>query len=479
MLNRRGTLKLGAVAGVALALPAERLVSAVTGSAPKVAAFQQQLPIPPVLSPVYSDRSTDYYEMTIKQATAEILPGVQTNVLTFNGSFPGPTIKATKGRAIKVTVTNGGDSPAAVHLHGGNVPHDSDGHPLDVIQPGKSRTYDYPNAQRAGTLWYHDHAHHLESEHIYRGLAGMYLIEDRTEAPTLPRGQFDIPLMFRDVALDDQGQLLWGNFDADRRNILLVNGVPQPQLKVRRRLYRLRLANVSNDRLMKVKLSNGAEFLQIGTDGGLMARPVRRTEIGLFPAERVDVVVDFSNVAGGSQVKLINSLGENPGCTEVMAFQVTEGARRGQPDDDDASVPQKLSVLPPIGAPVMTTRKVVLSFDFQNAVFMINGKTYDPQRVDFTVKRGSTEIWEVTNADPDPIPHSMHVHLVQFRVLDRDGKPVEPWEAYPKDTVSIPSGQTVRILIKWDSQFTGIYPFHCHFVGHSSMAMMAQVNIVP
>jgi spore coat protein A, manganese oxidase len=479
MLNRRGTLKLGAAAGVALALPAERLVSAVTGTPPAVSPFAVALPIPPVLSPVYSDRSTDYYEMSIRPSTAQILPGVQTNVLTYNGSFPGPTIKAQRDRAVKVTVVNRGENAAAVHLHGGNVPQDSDGHPLDVIQPGKSRTYDYPNAQRGATLWYHDHAHHLESEQIYRGLAGLYLIEDRDDAPTLPRGQFDIPLMFRDVALDDHGQLLWGNFDSARRDLVLTNGVPQPQLKVRRRKYRFRLVNASNDRLLKFRLSNGAEFVQIGTDGGLMARPVRRTEIGLFPAERVDVVVDFSALPSGTKVQLLNSLGDTPASTEVMEFQVADGVRRDAPDNDDSTVPAKLSVLPPIGAPVMTTRKVVLSFDFQNAVFQINGKTYDPQRVDFTVKRGSTEIWEVTNADPDPIPHSLHVHLVQFRVLDRDGKAVEPWEAYPKDTVSVPSGQTVRILIKWDSQFTGIYPFHCHFVGHSSMAMMAQVNIVP
>jgi FtsP/CotA-like multicopper oxidase with cupredoxin domain len=478
MLNRRGTLKLGAVAGVALALPAERLVAAVVGAPPAVKPFSVPLPIPPVLSPVYSDRSTDYYEMSVKPGVAEILPGVRTDVLTYNGSFPGPTIKAQRNRAVKMTVTNRIDTATAVHLHGGNVPQDSDGHPLDVIQPGRSRTYNYPNIQRAATLWYHDHAHHLESEHIYRGLCGLYLIEDRDDAPSLPRGQFDIPLMFRDVALDDKDQLLWANFDAARRNIVLTNGVPQPVLKVRRRKYRLRLVNTSNDRLMSFKLSNGAELVQVATDGGLMARPVRRTEIGVFPAERVDVIVDFSKLSGGTTVLLRNTLGNTPATADVMQFQVIDGVRRDAPDNDDSTIPAKLSVLPPIGAPVMTTRKVVLSFDFQNAVFLINGKQYDPNRTDFTVKRGSTEIWEVTNADPDTVAHSLHVHLVQFRVLDRDGKPVQPWEAYPKDTVSVPSGQTVRILIKWDSPFTGIYPFHCHFVGHSSMAMMGQVNIV-
>ncbi|TCO52844.1 multicopper oxidase family protein [Actinocrispum wychmicini] len=476
MLNRRGTLKLGAVAGVALALPAERLVSAVVGSPPAVQPFTTPLPIPPVLSPVYSDRGTDYYEMTAKPANVEILPGTRTNMLTFNGSFPGPTIKARQGRPVQVKILNGLDNVTAVHLHGGNVPHEDDGHPLDVLQPGQTRTYHYPNIQRAATLWYHDHAHHLEAEQIYRGLAGLYLIEDRTDSPTLPRGQFDIPLMFRDIALDDSAQLLWNNNDSARRNIVLTNGKAQPKLRVRRRRYRFRLLNASNDRVMSFRLSNGAEMVQIASDGGLMARPVRRTEIGLYPAERVDVVVDFSALPGGTQLVLQNTVGDTPATKDVLQFEVAGGARR---DDDDSSVPAKLSVLPPIGAPVMQTRKVLLSFDFKQGAFLINGKQYDPNRVDFTVKKGSTEIWEITNADPDPFAHSLHVHQIQFRVLDRGGKAVEPWEAYPKDTVSVPSGQTVRILIKFDSPFTGLYPFHCHFVGHSSMAMMAQFNIVP
>jgi FtsP/CotA-like multicopper oxidase with cupredoxin domain len=479
MLNRRGTLKLGAAGGVALALPAERLMSAVVGKAPTVEPFSVPLPIPPVLSPVYSDRSTDYYELSVRPGVAEILPGVQTDVITYNGSFPGPTIKAKRDRAVKVTVTNRLQTPSAVHLHGGIVPQASDGHPLDVIEPGKSRVYDYPNDQRAATLWYHDHAHHLEAEQIYKGLCGVYLIEDKDDAPSLPKGQFDIPLMFRDIALDDSGQLLWAIFDAERRNTVLVNGVPQPTLKVRRRKYRLRLVNTSNDRMFAFRLSNGGEFVQVATDGGLMARPVRRTEISLWPAERVEVVVDFSTLPGGTKVMLTNAKGGEVASTaQIMQFEVIDGVRRDAPDNDDSEVPAKLSVLPAIGAPVMTTRKVVLSFDFDKLVFLINGKPYDPHRIDYTVKRGSTEIWEVTNADPDPIPHSLHVHVVQFRVLDRNGKPVEPWEAYPKDTVAIAAGETVRLLIKFDAPYTGVFPFHCHFVDHSSVAMMAQMRIV-
>lgn len=124
------------------------------------------------------------------------------------------------------------------------------------------------------------------------------------------------------------------------------------------------------------------------------------------------------------------------------------------------------------------TRKVLLSFDPLTG-FLINGEPYDPQRIDFTVKRGTTELWEITNLDTLPqIPHSLHLHLVQFRVLDRDGVRAPQWESYPKDTVAVPPGSTVRILVTFDSRHTGIYPFHCHFLDHSSLAMMAQFRII-
>ncbi|WP_436494495.1 multicopper oxidase family protein [Actinokineospora sp. HUAS TT18] len=474
MINRRNALTLGAVGGAALALPTESLMNLAFGPTWTVDPFTRALPIPQALRPSATRIDADIYRLTVGEGTAEIVPGVRTRVLTYNGQFPGPTILAQQGRTAKVVVTNSLPSTTALHLHGGNVPAESDGHPMAVIEPGRSRTYTYPNLQRAGTLWYHDHAHHMEAENVYRGLSGVYLIEDARPTHRLPSGAHDIPLLLRDADISRDGELHWQVFGQAGRSLVLVNGAAQPRLAVRRRRYRLRLVNGANERTFKLRLSNGAEFVQVGSDGGLLPRPVRRGEITLWPAERVDVVVDFSGSADGTQIVLENVDGESDATRRILRFDVTGGH-----EFDPSSIPSTLAAAPTVRTPTVT-RRVELSFDALAGTFLINGKSYDPNRIDFTVKRGSTELWEIVNLDTQfEIPHSMHLHQIQFRVLDRDGVPAAEWEAYPKDTVAVPPGTTVRILATFDSPYTGIYPFHCHFIDHSSLAMMAQIKIVP
>ena len=472
MLNRRETLKFGAAAGIALALPAQRLVGALAGTAAPAPPFTVPLPISPVLEPIATNRAGDHYEMVIKPGFARILPGQDTAVLTFNGVFPGPTIRSTRGRQTTVNVVNGLTTPTAVHLHGGNVPQDSDGHPLDVIEPGGSRLYRYPNEQPPATLWYHDHAHHIEAEQIYRGLSGFYIIDD---PDGLPGGAQDIALALRDAAFTDSGQLLWELGGFQRRDTVLVNGAVQPVHTVEPRPYRLRLLNCANERTFRLRVP-GVRMLQIGADGGLLPTAVPRDEVVVYPAERVEVVVDFSRFADGDSVVLENADGDADVNTNLLRFVVAGRRRRRDLPRWTVQAPK----VPAVPTVPVTTRRVVFGFDPTVPEFLINGKVFDPHRVDFTIKQGSTEIWEIVNdPNPAPIPHSLHLHLVQFRVLDRDGVAVPEWEAYPKDTVYVGPGETVRILVTFDSRFTGRYPFHCHYVDHSSIGMMAQMEIVP
>jgi FtsP/CotA-like multicopper oxidase with cupredoxin domain len=373
-----------------------------------------------------------------------------------------------------VKVTNQLSTPAAVHLHGGNVPQSSDGHPLDFIEPGRSRIYRYPHEQPAATLWYHDHAHHLEAEQVYRGLSGFYLIDDPRSG--LPSHAYDLPLALRDVAFTNSGELLWEPGGFQHRTTVLVNGAIQPVHTVERRKYRLRLLNCSNERTFRLRLG-GAELLQIGADGGLLPAPIPRDDVVLTPAERVEVIVDFGRFAGGSSVILENADGNADANTNILKFRV---AGRRVPEGDVPALTAGAAAIPAVPATAVTTRKVTFGFNPKVPEFLINGKTFDPYRVDFTVRRGSTEIWEIFNdPSPIPIPHSLHLHLVRFRVLDRNGVPAQAWEAYPKDTVFVAAGETVRILVTFDSRFTGRYPFHCHFVDHSSIGMMAQMEILP
>jgi FtsP/CotA-like multicopper oxidase with cupredoxin domain len=474
-VKRRDLLKAGAVAGAALVLPAERLVSRALADETGIAAFSVPLRVPPVLQPVRRTIDTDYYEITQRPADVEIIPGSTTRLLTYDGEFPGPTIAATQGRPIVVTQNNQLGAPTSVHLHGAFVPPEHDGHPVDAIPSGGARDYRYGNQQRPATLWYHSHAHHIESEQVFRGLAGFYTITDPGDfALGLPSGAQDVPLMLRDLRLDGDNQVVYVPNDFRGRGIILVNGRPQPYFAIAARKYRLRFLNGSNDRGFKLGLSNGGTFYQIASDGGFLPNNVPTTAIELFPGERVEAIVDFAGLPNGSQVVLQNEWGEGAGARQVMRFDVV----RQEPDSSRIPDNGQLPQLPAI-PPATVVRDLSLRFDAPNGVFLINGRRFDPNRVDFTVKRDVPEIWRITNTDTQfGIPHSMHLHLVQFRVLDRNGVPPGPAEAAWKDTVTVWPGQTVRVQATF-TRYIGRYVFHCHLFDHSSSAMMGQIEIIP
>src|SRR4051812_1184927 len=287
--------------------------------------FQAELQVPPTLVPVSSTATEDRYEMTIREGRAEIIPGTLTPVYGYDGIYPGPTIRARKGRTTVVRQTNGLPFNQNVHLHGGLAPAASDGHPMQLIAPGGSFTYTYPNAQDAATLWYHDHAHGLSARTMFYGLAGMYIVEDDLEASLgMPTGDFDVPLIIQDRAFNADGSLRYTeNVDEGfLGDTIVVNGTASPRFAVKPALYRLRFLNASNARAYNLKLANGAPMVQIAGDGSLLEAPVSRGAVSLAPAERVDVLVDFSRVAAGTQVQLTNTLGSGSTAT-VMRFDVT------------------------------------------------------------------------------------------------------------------------------------------------------------
>ena len=427
--------------------------------------FTQRMPIPQELTP-RTRSGVDSYTIPIQPAQVEFVPGHPTSVRTYAGQFVGPTIRAKTGRPVRINFANQLDGPSNVHLHGGHVPHSSDGYPIDVIDPGQSRDYYYPNDQQGATLWYHDHAHHVEAENVYFGLHGFYIIEDEAErALNLPGGRYDIPIMLRDALLDEDGQLVYTAHPPERTTIL-ANGVVTPHFPVARRKYRIRFLNGATERVFHLKLG-GAEMTQIASDGGLLPAPVQRSEIVLGSAERVDVVIDFSRHDVGSQLVLYDVTGA------VMRFDVRREV------DDPSQVPDTLRPLPPL-PPATVDRVVAMKFDLSGPapIGLVNDKPFDPNRVDMRVKRGSTEIWEIRNDDVEfGIPHTFHVHLEQFRVLDRGGKPPTLDDAGRKDTVFVAPGEPVRIQINF-TDYLGKYLYHCHYLEHSVHGMMGQMEIV-
>ncbi|MEV4794899.1 multicopper oxidase domain-containing protein [Asanoa sp. NPDC049475] len=430
--------------------------------------FSVRMPVPKVLRPESTKGDTDLYVVTAKKAKVEILPGTRTEVLTYAGMFPGPTIRVRTGRTAVVKHTNGLDIGTVAHVHGGCTPASSDGFPTDTVAPGKSRDYTYPNKQRAATLWYHDHAHHMEAEHVFRGLAGFYLIDDPAEAALrLPSGDYDIPIMLRDARFDDKARLVFELNDFEKRSTILANGKPQPYLPVAARRYRLRFVNASNLRTFTLRLGKDTQVAQIASDGGLLAAPAAIRSWRMMPGERVEIVVDFSRFKVGSQV-VLNDADAGP----VMRFDVGRSATA-----DTSRVPDRLSTIPAMPA-ATGRRRIVLSFDRSTGRFLINGRQFDQKRVDAEIKRGTTEIWTLTNDNSGfAVPHNFHPHLVQFRILDRDGKPPAPGEAGVKDTVGVAPGETVRLQATF-GPYTGRYVYHCHMIDHSSTGMMAQMKIV-
>lgn len=199
MFTRREALQLGAIAGGSLLLPIALQYHgyAVTAGSPQPTPFQIKLPIPPVLKPVRSDETTDYYEIAMNKSLVEILPGLTTEIWAYNGRMPGSTILQRQDRQSIVRFINNLDTPTSVHLHGMASLPQYDGYPEDLIFPGYYKDYIYPNS-RAATLWYHDHAIHNTARNVYMGLAGMYIIQDKLELDLpLPKGKYDVPLIIQ------------------------------------------------------------------------------------------------------------------------------------------------------------------------------------------------------------------------------------------------------------------------------------------
>jgi FtsP/CotA-like multicopper oxidase with cupredoxin domain len=433
--------------------------------------FRRDLPRIPELVPTQRTRNADIYDLSIREGMADILPGFETPIYGYQGVYPGPTIRARKGRRAIVRTQNTLPFDQNIHLHGGFVPAEFDGHPMDLIAPGGTFDYHYPNEQDATSLWYHDHAHGRTSRTLYYGLVAMYVVEDQLERRLdLPQDEYDVPLVIADHAFNRDGSLRYAeNVDLGfRGDTILVNGAVSPRMRVDRRKYRLRFLNGSNARSYTLRLGRGRAMTQIAGDGGLLERPVQRTSVPFHPAERIDFVIDFGEYSPGTELVLHNDDGQG-GTVPIMRFDVGRGG-----GSEDFRVPRRMrqqETLP--GSNFSRTWELSLG----SAAWHINGRGFDPRRVDARPRHMSTEIWTWVNNSNRV--HPMHLHGYFFRVLDRSSGPVHPADRLGwKDTVGVLPNETVRVLA-WFAPYAGMYVFHCHSLEHADKAMMLQMEIVP
>jgi spore coat protein A len=508
--------------------------------------FIDPLPIPEQLTPDHTRKDTAIYRVRVlefqKQLHSQLPP---TRLWGFEGQYPGPTFETVRGMPIEVEWQNqlplrhlfqvdphihGAMPPSPAvrtvpHLHGARTSSESDGLPEKWFAPGQSARYLYPNTQAAATLWYHDHAVGITRLNVYAGLSGFYLLRDDQEhGMGLPSGKYEIPLLVQDRTLDDAGQLVYAPTHEDGvalppgvwgpeffGNLPVVNGAIYPYLEVEPRPYRLRLLNGANSRFFNFyfNLANKptdipslVSFRQIGTDGGFLPKPVTLNRLLLGPAERADLIVDFSGLEGRTVTLSNNGAAPFPGwdmmtmhhaaLSELMQFRVTL-PKTSNVKPVSVSLPASSSALTEAAAVV--TRDLVLTekLDSQGRSLgvRINGKGYDDPVTEI-VKLGTTEKWRFINTTDDA--HPMHLHLVQFQILNRQGfdmielqkgtlrflgSPRLPAanEAGWKDTAIVNPRDVLTILVRFEG-YTGRYVYHCHMLEHEDNDMMRPYEVI-
>lgn len=469
-INRRDFAKMGLLGSVALILP-----SSVKG---QTTTFRQPLVLPPVLLPTSVDATTDYYNLSMQAGTKQIVPGLNTTIWGYSGNFPGPTIKARHNRRVVVRQTNNLTVDLSVHLHGGHTPPTSDGHPTDIIAPGNFKDYSYPNDQLPATLWYHDHTMDFTGRNVYNGLAGFYILTDDFEdSLPLPKGRYEIPLVIQDKTFNADGSLFYNNTGMTRMNgfqgqQILTNGVIQPYHYVQRRKYRFRLLNGSNARIYEFALSNNQQFIQIGSDGGLLSAPVSRSSIVLGPGERVDVIIDFAETNRGTNVILQNLRGTGA-TSEVMQFRIMPWLY-GKDNSRIPTVLRQVDRIPASSASVTRNFTLNVTGGMGGPIFSFNNQPFSPTRIDANPQLNATEIWAFRSLTD--MAHPIHIHDISWQILDVNGNPPPAWDLGWKDTFLVPPQGTVRAIGKFINHI-GDYVFHCHILEHEDFAMMGQFRV--
>ncbi len=448
------------------------------------ARFGNALAVPPLAPSTVDKDGTRVFDLRMRTGSTEFRTGVATPTWGFNGGHLGPTLRAERGERVKVRVRNTLDEASSVHWHGMHLPAAMDGGPHQSVEAGGTWTPRWKVDQPAATLWYHPHPHGATERHVRKGLAGMFLLDDeRSGRLALPKtyGVDDLPVMVQDVTFDgadlDHGHGFLANtgFLGERT---MVNGTLDPYAEVGDERVRLRLLNASTARIYTFGFDDDRSFSLVGTDGGLLAAPAAMNRIQLSPGERAEVVVtmrpgertvlrSYPWRDGDSWERRFNGGDDS---FDVLQLRAAERLR------PSPAVPSRLAE--DEGLELPEAGDAVRGRHFELRRSGINGRPMAMDRVDETVVRGTTEVWTLRNGGD--MTHNFHVHDVQFRVLDADGKRPEPALRGRKDTVAVPVGSTVRIALRFDgpSDPDTPYMYHCHLLSHEDEGMMGQFVVV-
>jgi len=519
---------------------------------PRTAPFIQKLPFPPELTPVepfradcplpaQSDLSRlRFYRLIQEEHLVSLHPELpltrawgyrDANVARGTPrNIAGPTFIAHSGEPIIVRHENQlpedhvgfGEPTTTVHFHGGHVPSISDGFPQDIpgfkvaIEPGHTFDYCYPlldpgfstneadATDRPATMWYHDHILDFTGPNVYMGLAGFFLYFDELDSGSersglrLPSGEFDVSLLLRDKRLDRKGQLLYDGL-TDHSGFLgdkwLVNGAIQPFFEVKRRKYRFRMLNGCNARFLGMQLvterGQPQPFTLIATEGGLMATPVPERELAfLSPAQREDIVIDFSRYREGTVLYLEDRVDQPDGRGPKGDFDRPEllgSGRRflkiivGSAAEDPSQVPDVLRPFEAISvAEIARATRREFVFERRHGVWVINGESVDLERSVANSRLNQPEVWRLVNKGGGWW-HPIHIHLEFMHVLKRNGRravdDLERDGQSKRDVITLGPNDDVEVFFKF-RDFPGPWVFHCHTLEHEDAFMMARFSVV-
>jgi FtsP/CotA-like multicopper oxidase with cupredoxin domain len=452
--------------------------------------FDRRLPIPPLIDAAKRGNAVG---LTVASKSHAFVGGKPTRAYGYSGQVLGPALRLRRGDEVEVTVENRLDVDTTVHWHGLLVPGDVDGGPHQVIKPNGTWRPRLKIDQPASTLWFHPHLHHDTGRQVYMGLAGLIIVDDGSDAKLgLPRtyGIDDLPIILQDRSFGPDGSLL---YDLDpltiqyglRGTTVIANGVVAPFAKVPNGLVRLRILNAANAQNFDLRFGDRRRFYVIASDAGFLAAPVAMQQLRISPAERFEIIVDFSN---GKPVILETGPDKAMGIFGAVSEDATADfvpIMRFEPTARVAATKQiPISLIEPATADAnraIRHREFILDSGIcggQRPTEMgtlpglcINGKTHDMARIDVETALGTMEVWKILSRG---MAHPFHLHGALFKVLSLSGAPPPAHLAGWKDVVLVED--EAELLVKFSQPATPEHPFmyHCHILEHEDAGMMGQ-----
>jgi bilirubin oxidase len=459
-------------------------------TAPPVTGLTEGQPLAELVRLANVSAAAHVFEATLlaERTNVALLSGTTTEFWSYNGLVPGPVIDVFEGDTVRIRLENRLSQETTVHWHGLPVPPAQDGNPMDPIAPGASRTYEFTlPIGSAGTYWYHPHTHEHTAEQVFRGMAGVFVVRSRTDP--VPAGIEEKLLVISDLRLAADGTIPantpmdWQN--GREGNYVLVNGQYQPVLTIKPgQSQRWRVLNATNARYLRLALT-GHTLTLIGTDGGLLQWPLPGLdEILLAPAGRVELIVTAGPVAGSTALLrslpydrgTMGMMGSSSAAIPLLALTYASTAATA------IALPDALNSIADLGSPATIKRLVLSSGMGMGGMgggmmnFLIDGKSFDPSRVDLTSRVNDVEQWAVENRSS--MDHPFHLHGTQFQVVNRTHGGVtiaEPFLAW-RDTVNVAALETV--VFKVVQRQLGRRMYHCHILEHEDQGMMGVLEVV-